>query len=247
MQTLGSKVPTCNVVGSHGEVERSSLRVWPRDFVPFTVEKAARDDGSMSPTPSSPNPEMYVLDSPYELDRWRPLAQWLLYVPHGLIVRALQSVSSVVFVIYWVIFLATGSLNRGLYGLMAMIERYGARSGAFLVGHSAVYPPFDFGMGPADNGAYAPVRLNLPDLPETVSRKAALNVLLAIPHYIVVAVYAIGAVVVRTIGWFSVLFTGRWPVAMRDWLVRFSNYYYRVWAFVTMVHTEYPRFGTAPV
>ena len=61
------------------------------------------------------------------------------------------------------------------------------------------------------------------------------------------AVYAIGAVVVRTIGWFSVLFTGRWPVAMRDWLVRFPNYYYRVWAFVTMVHTEYPRFGTAPV
>ena len=143
--------------------------------MPFTVEKAARDDGSMSPTPSSPNPEMYVLDSPYELDRWRPLAQWLLYVPHGLIVRALQSVSSVVFVIYWVIFLATGSLNRGLYGLMAMIERYGARSGAFLVGHSAVYPPFDFGMGPADNGAYAPVRLNLPDLPEMVSRKAALT------------------------------------------------------------------------
>ena len=142
----------------------------------------------MSPTPSSPNPEMYVLDSPYELDRWRPLAQWLLYVPHGLIVRALQSVSSVVFVIYWVIFLATGSLNRGLYGLMAMIERYGARSGAFLVGHSAVYPPFDFGMGPADNGAYAPVRLNLPDLPEMVSRKAALHVLLAIPHHIVVAI-----------------------------------------------------------
>jgi hypothetical protein len=30
---------------------------------------------------------------------------------------------------------------------------------------------------------------------------------------------------------------------MRGFLVRFSNYYYRVWTHVTMVEVDYPRFG----
>ena len=30
---------------------------------------------------------------------------------------------------------------------------------------------------------------------------------------------------------------------MRDFLVRVSNYYYRVWTYVTMVENEYPPFG----
>jgi hypothetical protein len=32
---------------------------------------------------------------------------------------------------------------------------------------------------------------------------------------------------------------------MRRYLVRFSNYYYRVWLYATMVETTYPRFGPA--
>jgi hypothetical protein len=67
--------------------------------------------------------------------------------------------------------------------------------------------------------------------------------LLAIPHYIVLAVFGIAAAVVVIIGWFAVIFTGAWPPALRDFLVRFANYWLRVWAYVTMVQTAYPRFG----
>jgi len=56
-------------------------------------------------------------------------------------------------------------------------------------------------------------------------------------------VYFIGAVVVAIIGWFAVLFTGKWPQGMRGFLVRVSNYYYRVWTYVTMVENKYPKFG----
>ena len=69
---------------------------------------------------------------------------------------------------------------------------------------------------------------------------------LAIPHYIVLVVFGIGAFVLAIIGWFAVLFTGAWPQGMRDWLVRLTNYYYRVWSYVVMVDTTYPKFGLPP-
>ena len=87
----------------------------------------------------------------------------------------------------------------------------------------------------------------LPAVPESVPRKAALNILLAIPLYIVMIVYFIGAAAVALVGWFAVLFTGAWPAGMRGFLVRVSNFYYRVWTYVTMVENEYPGFGLPAV
>lgn len=72
---------------------------------------------------------------------------------------------------------------------------------------------------------------------------AALNWILAFPHYIVMAVYGIAAMFVLVIGWFAVLFTGAWPHGMRDFLVKFGNYYMRIWVYVAMVETKYPKFG----
>ncbi len=184
-----------------------------------------------------------VVDSPYELARWRPLVNWVLYIPHGIIVYALQALSRVVFLVYWLMLIFTGKLHPGLYGVMVMYERYSARATGYLCGFSETYPPFDFDAEPADNGEYPPVRLELPAVPEGVLRSAALNVLKAIPHYIVLMVFFVGAAVVAVIGWFAVLFTGAWPHGMRDFLVRVSNYYYRVWTYVTMVENDYPAFG----
>lgn len=185
----------------------------------------------------------FVVDSPYEIARWRPLVQWLLFIPHAVISYALRSFACAVAVIYWLVLLFTGRLDRGLYGMMVLYERYESRATGYLVGFSETFPPFDFRAGGADNEAYTPVRLNLPEPPATGSRKLAFNILLAIPHYVVLFVYAIAAVVVAVIGWFAVLFTGRWPQGMRDFLVRVSNYHYRVWLYAAMVHTEYPKFG----
>ncbi len=184
-----------------------------------------------------------VVDSPYELERWRPLVNWVLYIPHAVILYALQILARAVFLIYWLMLVFTGKLHPGLYGVMAMYERYNARAGGFLVGWSQTYPPFEFSTDPADNDNYPAVRLNLPVVPESVPRSAALNVFKAIPHYIVLMIYFIGAAVVAVIGWFAVLFTGAWPQGMRDFLVRVSNYQFRIWTYVTMVENVYPKFG----
>lgn len=187
--------------------------------------------------------DYYVVDSPYEVARWRPLVHWLLFIPHAVISYALQTLAGVVAVVYWLVFLFTGKLNRGLYGMMTLYERYDSRATGFLVGFSESYPPFDFHAGGDDNHAYTPIRLELPEPPPTGSRKLALNFLLAIPHYVVFVVYAIAALAVAVVGWFAVLFTGAWPHGMRDFLVRVNNYYYRVWLYTVMVETDYPKFG----
>lgn len=197
-------------------------------------------------TTSNPRDDHFVVESPYEVARWRPLVHWLLYVPHGIILQAFRSLASVVGFIYWVVLLVTGKLHRGLYGLMVMYERYNVRASSYLVGFSEEFPPFDFHGGGADNDAYQPVRLNLPEPPEEASRKLALNVVKAIPHYVVLLVFMIGAVLAAIAAWFAVLFTGSWPVGLRRYLVRLNNYYYRVWLYVAMVETRYPRFGLSP-
>ena len=184
-----------------------------------------------------------VVDSAYEVQRWRPLVNWLLFIPHAIISGALQTVARVVFVVYWLAFVFTGKLQPGLYNVLALHERYSSRATGFLLGYSEIYPPFDFDLGPVDNGAYPPVQLNLPGVPEVVPRSAALNIFKAIPHYVVLAVFCIAAGVVAVVGWFAVLFTGAWPQGMRDFLVRVANYYYRVFTYVTMVDNTYPAFG----
>lgn len=187
-----------------------------------------------------------VVDSPYRVARWRPLVNFVLYIPHAIILYALQILARAVFLIYWVMFIFTGRLHPSLYGIMVMHERYNARAGGFLVGFSEIYPPFEFTTTTQDGGGYPPIRLDLPAVPESPPRSAALNVFAAIPHYIVLMVYFIACAFVAVIGWFAVLFTGAWPMGMRNFLVRVNNYWYRLWAYVTMVQNGYPKFGLPP-
>jgi hypothetical protein len=197
----------------------------------------------MNQVPVTNQPTYLVVDSPYELARWRPLVNWVLYIPHGIILYGLQILSRVVFFVYWLTLVFTGNLHAGMFNIMAMYERYNSRASGFLLGYSETYAPFDFNPSPEDNGAYPPVRLTLPVVPTSVPRSAALNVFKAIPLYIVMMFYGIGAAVVALIGWFAVLFTGAWPKGMRDFLVRVSNFYYRVWTYVAMVDNTYPPFA----
>jgi Domain of unknown function (DUF4389) len=193
-------------------------------------------------TIDSPQPYL-VVESPYELPQWRPLVNWVLYIPHAVILYGLRILSNVVFFVYWLMLIFTGTLHPGMFGVMAMYQRYNARASGFLLGYSETYPPFDFAATTADNNAYPPVRLTLPAVPESVARSAALNVFKAIPHYFVLMFFFIGAAAVAIAAWFAVLFTGVWPAGMRAFLVRVSNYYYRVWTYVTMVDDTYPGFG----
>ena len=67
--------------------------------------------------------------------------------------------------------------------------------------------------------------------------------LLVIPHIVVLAFLGIGAVVVIVIAWFAILFTGRYPRPLFDYVVGVSRWALRVGAYSTLLITDrYPPF-----
>lgn len=71
--------------------------------------------------------------------------------------------------------------------------------------------------------------------------------LLAIPHYIVLAVLFIGAAIAVIVAWFAILFTGRFPRGLFDYLVGVGRWYNRVVAYAVILVTDrYPPFRLSP-
>ena len=69
------------------------------------------------------------------------------------------------------------------------------------------------------------------------------RLLLVIPHAIVLALYAIAAAVVVIVAWFAILFTGRWPRGMYDFVAGFLRYATAVHGYWYLLTDKYPPFG----
>jgi hypothetical protein len=71
--------------------------------------------------------------------------------------------------------------------------------------------------------------------------------LLAIPHYFVLFFLGIGAFVAVVIAWFAILFTGRYPRGLFDFVVSVARWYWRVAAYALLLTTDrYPPFRLSP-
>jgi hypothetical protein len=71
--------------------------------------------------------------------------------------------------------------------------------------------------------------------------------LLAIPHLIILFFLGIAALVVVIVAWFVILFTGRYPPGLFDFLVGVGRWAVRVTAYAFLLVTdEYPPFRLAP-
>jgi len=71
--------------------------------------------------------------------------------------------------------------------------------------------------------------------------------ILAIPHYVVLAVLNIAAVFGVIAAWFAILFTGRYPRSLFEFVEGLGRWYNRVIAYsITLVTDEYPPFRLSP-
>jgi len=183
-------------------------------------------------------PARFGVEYPERLSRWKIFVKWLLAIPHFIIVYLLQVVAGVMALIAFFAILFTKKWPRGMFDFMVQIQRWTLNTVAYgLTLMRDEYPPFS-----GDEGEY-PVRFEV-DYNDNLSRwMIFVKWLLVIPHLIVVTLLAIVAYVVLIIAWFAILFTGRYPRGMFDFVEGTIRWWIRVQAYAHWLMTDrYPPF-----
>ena len=189
-------------------------------------------------------PATFVFDPPEKVANWRPLVQWLLVIPHAVVLYVLGLVSEVVGLVSWFIILFTGSLPDGLANLQVMYLRYSLRVYAYAGFMREEYPPFSFETAAADPRDDARVKVDIaPELADRNRLTVAFRIILVIPQFIVLMVLSLVAAVAWLIAFFAVLFTGRWPIGLRDFVLKVLRWNLRVQAYFLLLVDEYPPFA----
>ncbi len=118
------------------------------------------------------------------------------------------------------------------------LTRFGARVCAYLALLTDRYP------STVEEQAVH-LEIDYPDVKEDLNRWLPLvKWLLAIPHYIVLIVLGVIAIFAIIIAWFAILFTGRYPRALFDYVVGVGRWGLRVQAYVSLLVTDrYPPFS----
>jgi hypothetical protein len=192
------------------------------------------------------------------LSRGLWLVKWLLAIPHFVVLFFLWIGFAAVSVVAFFAILFTGRYPRAIFNFNVGVLRWSWRVGFY--SHSALgtdrYPPFTL----KDVPDY-PARLEVA-YPASLSRGLVLVKwwLLALPHYLVVAVFAGGAwagvnATNDNSGWTSgigliallvliagvvLLFTGRYPKGIFDFVLGMNRWTYRVIAYAALMTDTYP-------
>jgi hypothetical protein len=182
------------------------------------------------------------VSSPSRVARWRPVANWLLVIPHRIWLLVLFLGAGVVALLGWFSIVFTNRLPDSWSDYVMAVLRYDWRIRAYLLAWVDRYPSFSPVAGHIDPGDYPAVLYCARPLQRrrvTVIFRA----LMVIPHYLALGVLSILAFVVLVVAWFAVLITGRWPVAMRSFATGWLRWAVRVVAYSLLVTDVYPPFS----
>jgi Domain of unknown function (DUF4389) len=121
------------------------------------------------------------------------------------------------------------------------LQRFGNRVGAYLALMDDRYPS-------TDDEQSVHLDFPYPDAVADLNRwLPVVKWFLAIPHYIVLAVLDVAAVVVVIVAWFAILFTGQYPRGIFGFVEGVIRWHNRVIGYAfTLVTDQYPPFRLAP-
>jgi hypothetical protein len=192
--------------------------------------------------PSGAFPARIDFDRDLAVERWRPIANWLLAIPQLFIAYLLIVVERVAGFICLFTILFTKKVPPQIFEFRVMAYRYLWRVITYAGFMRNEYPPYSFETVPEDDGIDA-AKLSM-DPYEEYKRWAPLyKWLIAIPHYFVLFFLEIAAFFVLIVAFFAVIFTGEYPKALRDFHVGVWRWFIRVDSYVYLMHDEYPPFS----
>jgi hypothetical protein len=118
------------------------------------------------------------------------------------------------------------------------LSRFGTRVGAYVALLTDRYPS-------TDESQSVHLEIDYPDVQQDLNRWLPLvKWLLAIPHIVVLVVLGAVAILAVVIAWFAILFTGRFPRALFDYVVGVGRWALRVQAYASLLVTDrYPPFS----
>jgi hypothetical protein len=118
------------------------------------------------------------------------------------------------------------------------LHRFSSRVGSYLLLLTDYYPS-------TTDKQSVHLTFDYPNVQKDLNRWLPLvKWLLAIPHYIILCVLCIGVIGATILAWFSILFTGRYPKGLFDFVVGVGRWGTRVEAYAFMLVTDkYPPFS----
>jgi hypothetical protein len=127
---------------------------------------------------------------------------------------------------------------RWWFDFSLQLARFGARVGAYLALLTDRYPS-------TDEEQAVQLELDYPDVKTDLNRWLPLvKWLLALPHYVALVFLFVVAVLAVLAAWFAILFTGRYPRGLFDFVVGVGRWALRVEAYAFFLLTdEYPPFS----
>jgi hypothetical protein len=207
-------------------------------------------------------PEPYAgrleVDYPERLDRLTTALRLIWIIPIAIILSLLTATGSetVITASGETVVRSTGGISGGLWlATMLMIvfrlryprwwfdfarelTRFGGRFGAYLALLTDQYP------STVEEQAVH-LEIDYPNVERDLNRWLPLvKWLLAIPHYIVLFFLWIGVIAAVVVAWFAILFTGRYPRGLFDYVVGVARWSLRVGAYAFLLLTDrYPPFS----
>jgi len=191
-------------------------------------------------TAPSPTPLRLEGELDARLSRWLWLVKWMLVIPHAIVLMFLWIAFVALSVVAFFTILATGRYPRAIFDFNVGVLRWSWRVGFYSYSALATdrYPPFTL----ADMSDY-PTRLEV-EYPHSLSRGLVLVKwwLLALPHYLIIAVLGSLLSVLVFIAGVVLLFTGRYPSSMFDLTLGVDRWVHRVAAYAGLMTDAYPPF-----
>jgi hypothetical protein len=181
-------------------------------------------------------PVQYEADYVEKRSRVTTFFRWITVIPAAIVTYLYGIAAGIVVFISWFALLFTGRYPEGMYNFVAGFVRNQTRVYSYAYLLTDAYPPFN---GQEEPGY--PVRVHIAPPKESYSRlKVLFRIILLIPVAIIWYVYNIMLGVGALCSWVVIIFTGKQPEGLQNFINMAVRYHVDAAAYYHLITEDFP-------